>query len=173
MSIMVRTRMTKPQEVLACPYCDGDTFPVGHLSDGAPFGPWYCDKCGGSFAGKRVKGMAFELQLRAERKVKTIDVLVLPPMTLPVYFVVEGMRFELEGREEDDQRFFYEEHSCPTNWLQPEMVYYDGNADPHGLIKFVSSCDAGALPPDEPVGPNAHDDALIGLIEAAIQKENA
>ena len=57
--------------------------------------------------------------------------LVLPPSSKPVCFVVKGLRWseaELpsappETLEEatDYARFFYEEHSCPTNWLfEPE-----------------------------------------------------
>lgn len=42
----------------------------------------------------------------------------------------------------DDIGFFYEEHSCPTNWLrQCASVIEDGDNDPHGFLKFVRSVD--------------------------------
>jgi len=45
------------------------------------------------------------------------------------------------------------------------MVYFDGDPDPHGLIKFVKTRDAKDFQPDEPTGPNDHDKALIKFIE--------
>ncbi len=110
-------------------------------------------------------------------KVMTVDVLRLPPQSKPVYFVVEGMRFEDEGPFRDDditneehKQFYYEEHSCPVNWLKPTMVYFDGDTDPHGLIEFVSTVDSSAIPTDENTSPNDHDRAVETLIESAIQK---
>lgn len=60
----------------------------------------------------------------------------------PTYFV---MKDEMDLRETDtDERiaelrkFFYEEHSCPTNWLSRcIMVAQDGDTDPHGFLEFV------------------------------------
>jgi len=99
---------------------------------------------------------------------------MLPPHPTPVYFVVRGMRVEganIMPRDDEDRRaseqFFYEESSCPTNWLKPTMVYVDGDSDPHGLLKFVASRDAGAFPEDEPHGPNDHDDAVVAFIESS------
>jgi hypothetical protein len=108
---------------------------------------------------------------RQERKIKTYDVLVLKPQVESVYFVVEGMRFNGISREKigldevGHKHYFYEEHSCPTNWLKPTMVYVNGDADPHGLIEFVATIDASTLPPDQNCGPNNHDRALIELVE--------
>ena len=70
-------------------------------------------------------------------------IVCLPPQDKPVYFVLanaypsteDGL---LDSAEADaSQQYFYEEHSCPTNWLQPEVVAFDGDLDPHGLIEYV------------------------------------
>ncbi len=134
---------------------------------------WYCDACGQRyelvFDPSYADGVEVTL-LPGERTVKTLDLLVLRPQDKPVYFVVEGSRLEgmadPEGyNEEDGKRFMYEEHSCPINWLRPEVIYHDGDADPHGIIKFVATRDASTFPADEPVGPNDRDDELTRFIE--------
>ena len=82
-------------------------------------------------------------------------------------YLREVRAFPLLTPEEESElaEFYYEEHSCPTNWLKPEMVYHDGDSDPHGLIEFVSRKDADALPPDQDFGPNDFDFAVIDLIQ--------
>ena len=36
-------------------------------------------------------------------------------------------------------QYFYEEHTCPTNWLRIPMISVAGNHDPHGLFEFVDA----------------------------------
>jgi hypothetical protein len=71
----------------------------------------------------------------------------------PLYFVME----ERYGKpdEEDYQgnrQYFYEEHSCPTNWLPTCVaVIEDGDTDPHGFLTFVRSV---PIPPGYKEDPN-------------------
>ncbi len=38
----------------------------------------------------------------------------------------------------DSQRYYYEEHTCPSNFLGVEKVMDDsGDEDPHGIFAFV------------------------------------
>jgi hypothetical protein len=42
----------------------------------------------------------------------------------------------------EHQRYFYDEHTCPTNYLsQVEMISFEGSNDPHGVFEFVSVVD--------------------------------
>lgn len=67
----------------------------------------------------------------------------------PVYFVMEHPRYHAPGIEPDPaaanqehQRYFFEEHSCPTNWLRECVaVIKGGNDDPHGFLEFVRAVD--------------------------------
>lgn len=176
-----------------CPSCGQDAGSVDHLLNLKTSTSWYCDSCGEKYALTFHGGGRVDIAKDKGRKVTTLDLLVLRPQDKPVYFIVEGMRFEdepsvidkihynaaklrgesvtLEISERTDteehghKQFYYESHSCPTNWLKPEMVYFDGDSDPHGVIEFVAYVDSASLPPDENFGPNAHDDALVAFIE--------
>ena len=154
-----------------CPWCGHEAGCIDHLIGLTTQTTWYCDTCGHAYALQFDASGVVAISQAPGRNISTTDVLVLPPQDTPVYFVVPGMRFE--GRADEDVRdeaahkhYFYEEHSCPVNWLRPEMVSHEGNSDPHGLLRFVVSVDSETLPPDETSGPNDHDDALERLIEA-------
>ena len=168
----------KQRSHIVCPYCGHDDgFSCDHIT--GSFGPWHCKACGYSIRGTRTADGSFDIEQCAERRIDTVDVLLLKPNDKPVYFVLKGMRFEYPpsspnhdpNRDEaDSKRFFYEEHSCPTNWLEPKMVYYDGDADPHGLLEFVATRDESTFPPDETWGPNARDQAFVDFIESVAVK---
>lgn len=165
MSIVQRTTT-----YAVCPHCQQDAGEVDHLLGQQFTTEWYCNNCGKQYRLDFDTSGHVEITRLAGLKITTLDLLVLPPQKEPVYFVVEGMRFEggRDGGERDEadaKQFLYEEHSCPTNWLQPKMVWHDGDSDPHGLIEYVAHVDADALPPDESHGPNDRDFALIALIE--------
>lgn len=152
-----------------CPQCGEDAGIVDHLLGQTTWTAWYCDSCGQRYGLDFKADGTVGIEAMPERIVKTFDLLILEPQEHPVYFIVEGMRFEGTDDNRSPEhaaRFHYEEHSCPTNWLKPEVVYYKGDTDPHGLIEFVATRDAGSFPSDDnPVGPNAHDDALVAFIE--------
>ncbi len=164
MSIVTRTKT-----YAVCPSCGEDGGEIDHLLGTKARTSWYCDACGQEYALDFSANGNVDITVAKGRKIATTDLLMLPPQTQPVYFVVQGMRFIEKRHYEQDEHagkeFFYEEHSCPTNWLKPEMVYCDGDSDPHGLIRFVSHVDSDSLPPDEMVSPNDHDAALIAFIE--------
>ena len=89
---------------------------------------------------------------------KTLNLLALEPHDRLIYFVVAGMRYhERPGDDVDSSRYFYEEHSCPTNWISKTvMISVDGDTDPHGFLTFVRSVPMPTMPGD----PN-EDDALM------------
>lgn len=60
----------------------------------------------------------------------------------PVYFVVEGLSHWPEDKEQTmwkHARYFYEEHTCPTNFIRIPMISWAGNHDPHGVFQFVDA----------------------------------
>lgn len=71
---------------------------------------------------------------------KTLTLLRLDPQEHPVYFVVET--YGDPPATEDDREhlmYFYEEHSCPTNYIRCEAIISKNDTDPHGLFTYVRS----------------------------------
>jgi len=128
---------------IVCPHCQGDTGSyIDHLlEDKLPkeVGPWSCDACGNYFELVINSATDIDIKLLDYKRVEKLEVLlVLPPQDKPLYVVVEGMDFVKKGEAMDlDKSYFYNEHSCPTNWLKADRIYFDGDADPHGLFRFV------------------------------------
>jgi hypothetical protein len=97
---------------------------------------------------------------------KTYDLLVLPPQTKPVYFIVEREDDPQYNQTDESRKFLYESHSCPTNWLQLVHMAHDGDNDPHGLILYVGNKKESELPEDDIVGPNDRDRAFDAWIKS-------
>lgn len=73
---------------------------------------------------------------------QTLVLLKIELESVPVYFVVEGLS---EWPEDKDRpmltaaRYFYEEHTCPTNFICIPMISHGGDHDPHGVFRFVDA----------------------------------
>lgn len=168
--------MTYQKTCVICPHCEAKTdASIDHLKPGQPAGPWYCDACGGSYnlIGGASPSEAVVTK-GASRKTPTLDLLVLNPQDAPVYvalrgFIIHDNPYSFTGRprgavesehEQGMARFFYETHSCPTNWLQHiAMLAHKGDTDPHGLLTFVRR-----VPLPAPVGGQdcqAEDEAIL------------
>lgn len=68
----------------------------------------------------------------------------------PVYFIMDHNRWHptpVHGEDSDEanqehQRYTFEEHSCPTNWIaECVAIIQNGDADPHGFLEFVRAAD--------------------------------
>lgn len=152
----------KPEVYIHCPFCGEGEHRVDHLfeyaqdpkkSPGGLFeaGPWHCK----NIACLRV----FNLQAFADESVKTIETeRASNEIYAPVYVLLRRgdlfilldahthidrtayMSGEPMCQEKQDQiRYYYEEHTCPTNWMQGcvHMLSLDGDTDPHGAFDFV------------------------------------
>lgn len=71
----------------------------------------------------------------------------------PVFFVVKGLAKAHASDEEmqSSAAYFYEEHSCPTNWLRDCVaVIENGGDDPHGFLEHVRTVQvSNALEPED------------------------
>lgn len=147
--------MTHSRLFAVCPHCNAHTDSrLDHLEVGASFGPWDCDECGMPYGGV-FQGADTVLKKREKtsERIPAMVLLEFPPSDKPVRFLLSGTRFrylkDTDSPEEAENsvRFFYEEHSCPTNWLgEVEMVIFDGDADPHGFLRYVRHVENPALP---------------------------
>jgi hypothetical protein len=140
------------RDYIACPACGEGEHRVDHLYDmqmPSKFGPWYCDKCGAAFAGEvmgsgNVKVWPSE---SCDRFTRSMALLKFDGKDGTVFFVLDHGRYHAPGTESDEenqrhQRYFFEEHSCPTNWLRKCVaVIKNGDCDPHGFLDFVRAAD--------------------------------
>lgn len=70
---------------------------------------------------------------------KTLDLLRLFTRDgAPVYFVVQSSAI-LHERNPLDASYYFNEHSCPTNYVPVEAIATRGGLDPHGVFEYVRS----------------------------------
>ncbi len=123
-----------------CVACAQHEFAFEHLHENYQTW-WYCDDCGAS---NKVTTKNGELDVEIEpgrRKEKLLVTLELPPQLAPIRLEVRGMKLHGEGLrgEDEDEAYFYEEHTCPSNSLRAVQEVFAGDQeDPHGLLKYVS-----------------------------------
>ena len=153
---------TSPQRYVACPNCGKGEHRVSHLMTGpfenATAGPWYCDHCLWGFSLKHMGGGLFAVETRKRGLVKTAVTLEIRAEDTPLTLIADGMRFidsedePVEGEERDERdRYFFEEHTCPSNVLGVEVMRGDDD-DPHGVLHYVKTEIVR-----RPVAPNATD----------------
>ncbi len=122
-----------------CPHCGSKSNQVSHLfNDGkqhTTFGPWYCDECGNAYKGK-VIGKNVYIEKTDGKKDKCLTMLRKDNALI----IFEDMYFNGE-LDLENKKYFYEEHTCPTNYLKVDMVVdlNDGDKDPHGIFEFITT----------------------------------
>jgi hypothetical protein len=124
-----------------CPNCNGQEFAVEHLmGKHTKAGPWGCDDCGQAWW-VEIKGEAVEATRAPQHDYgpHVAVILEIPPQKEPIRFKLHARQYSLE-RTNEEARFLYEEHTCPTNWLgEVTDLYLGEDPDPHHIIRFVES----------------------------------
>lgn len=140
---------TYTREYLTCPWCGGESGQrVDHLYTAATFpvhgGPWYCDDCGMPMDVLVIAPGDVETSRSANHgsRVRSMVLLRADGVDCPVYLVFDHDRYLGDTDDQEHQRFLFEEHSCPQNWMHECVaIIKDGDCDPHGFFKFVRSVD--------------------------------
>ena len=137
---MIQTPFIDQTKYIFCLACGQGRSAVSHLQVGAETA-WYCDECGVRFSVRVISADQVEtIPSLTERKVKT---LVTLRSDAPVTLIVEGMRLENDSKPDDweNDSFFYDEHTCPTNYLTEvvKVIAEDGDEDPHGIFAYVKT----------------------------------
>jgi len=120
-----------------CPWCGKRSdSPINHLLNQSLVTTWYCHECGESFDLKfDGTGKLWTAKVLDRRCDKILVLLRYGSMGL----IVEGS--SIAGNP-GQQRYFYEEHACPTNFMRHIKVIIDlkdGNIDPHGIFRFIGT----------------------------------
>lgn len=152
------TIIEKIQHHVCCLECGAPVGTIDHLpeiaasrEDGIDYvtwGPWYCDKCGASIQGQTyTDGRTLVRPGKNRKEERAVLLRYSTPMADTFYLVVKGMRFHPSESEEEERkhdRYFYEEHTCPINYLRDTLGVIlgspgDWDEDPHGLFEYVGS----------------------------------
>lgn len=151
-----------------CPSCKKHEFEVEHLFQGPEavvawdeisgkheehvreVGPWQCDECDATWKVRvHPSDGTIDVVPAPQRSWHNWDVLELARADKTVIrLVVPGLSFERERKLDEElerKRYYYEEHTCPTNYLHSAVIVTSGDpadwgdADPHGLFRFVTT----------------------------------
>ena len=143
------------QEYFSCLSCGKHDFRVDHLF-GETYktaGTWYCDVCG---EGHKVQVNRRDVlaELTGTQRFFTSTLLKLRPDVGDVWLTIRSRYFSNhhggkpapeEPWFDSSNRYFYEEGTCPVNYLKDVIeilqVAPDGEActDPHGIFEYVMS----------------------------------
>jgi hypothetical protein len=124
-----------------CCVCDKHEFRIDHISIGQKV-RWSCDYCGNEL---HIAVSAASCDVEPTGKLQTPVTITLRSKTVPqITLKLHSWKYahsEDESKEEYEghQQYFYDEHTCPTNFMsQVEQIIFDGDTDPHGVFEFVS-----------------------------------
>ncbi len=165
------------KRMLTCLACDDGRFEIEHLLGPGErqWGPWYCKDCGEGHRGVAGNDEVRIYELTGDRLDKPMVLLKLEDLPGDVFLVVRGFYRarqhdgkpvpEGEPFVDDGQRYYYDEHTCPTNYMREVVeilvVTPDGqpDSDPHGIFQYVSSRHGYD-------GDTFDDDDLVGRLAA-------
>lgn len=127
---------------IPCPSCKEGFWRGDHLTIGFKT-YWACDECHHYSDIERVSETDFKVSLRPEIETPitvTLESITVPKITLKLNAWKYGHSQKYTKEEyESHQRYYYDEHTCPTNWTsQIEQIIFEGDTDPHGVFQFVS-----------------------------------
>ncbi|HVZ88069.1 MAG TPA: hypothetical protein VHG72_13945 [Polyangia bacterium] len=165
---------------VVCPSCNKAAGTIDHMiEDAIRLGEpsricgWFCDRCGWEYAGTVYADGSATVEKTGKRKIETRVLLKLEPLKGDVFIEVEGMTFlgvgeTIEGKDLiEDSRYYYEEHTCPTNYLRVVQELWEGDYghDPHGMFRVVDVVPA----PPEHTGVPIDDPFPAGVFDAQVR----
>jgi hypothetical protein len=132
---------------LPCPNCKDGGWRVDQLGI-YDIVEWECPHCHTQSKIEPLGIYDFEVTPALIKRRKTPITVTLRSITEPPITVkVNAWKYDhsQDTPQEDfieQERYFYNEHTCPTNWLQDiQQIEFEGDTDPHGVFEFVSVAD--------------------------------
>lgn len=125
-----------------CTVCEKEDFRFDHLSIDAVV-KWTCEKCGNELNILRLGEKEVDV-VPTGRSQTPVTVTLVSETSPPIEFKLNTWKYahsqNLSREEyESHETYFYNEHTCPTNWVSLiEQIKVGEDTDPHGLFRFVS-----------------------------------
>lgn len=125
---------------VACPECNQHKWHIEHLFEKRFDNReciWSCDKCSARFKFLVVKGV-FTMTPTEQDSTRCL-VLLRHRHDKKTLIVVKGYTHGSDDyiTEAGHKRYFYEEHTCPTNFLGVLKISREGDQDYHGIFEYV------------------------------------
>ena len=139
---MIKSVQAKVRLYAPCLSCKDGSFRFDHLKIGQEV-RWKCDKCGVEIYLQRESEVETSVELTGNRNIP-ITVTLKSNTEPPIFAKINTWKYvhsqDLSDEDFiDHEKYFYEEHTCPTNWFRDvEQISVNGDNDPHGLFEFVS-----------------------------------
>lgn len=151
---MIQGTFTKLERYILCPGCGKDDFRVDHLSAGTKTA-WYCDECGVRFRLHVLSAREVECEVTTEPRKEPR--LVVLQSDAPVTLHLKTFTIFPGDDETGNASYFYNEGTCPTNFMSEVIKVIDasGDDDPHGVFRFVS------IEPWPPQAELRHDGGML------------
>lgn len=137
---------------IACIQCGEPVGTFDHLKPMTIAGPWYCQSCGHGHEVWMAEGGP-EVKSFNYRQVKVLTLLKLDKTNGRSVFLVQQSSSTVHADSPDEDavsdkaqsndRHYYEEHMCPGNVLNCEVMTYAGpdniDTDPHGILRHIQT----------------------------------
>jgi hypothetical protein len=149
MIVQAKTRLYIP-----CPSCTDGVWRADQISIGFKTN-WSCDQCQENVSVERISETDFRTTPTGRKNTPvtvTLQSITEPKITLKLntWKYAHSQNETLEDYE-SHERYFYNEHTCPTNWTRGIVeIIFEGDHDPHGVFEFVSVVDGHLV--DDPFG---------------------
>lgn len=142
---------------IECPVCHEGSWRVDHLERGMWGYSWSCNECHNYFDIQRQTELDFDVvQIEGPEGKETPVTVTLSSVTLPqIILKLNTWKYghsQNQTPEEylENQRYFYDEHTCPTNWTNEIVaILFEGQLDPHGVFRLLSIEDGYYVDPNE------------------------
>lgn len=133
-----------------CPHCNNHNFIYEHLCrQGVPGEwKWNCPKCVSDISFSLNEQLAIEVtNIKVAKHPKALVLLRLEPndgdsLKKPLYLIITTLNYthtEDLAEYSKQEEYYYDIHTCPSNFLGGATVVYGDDDDPHGIFKFVEA----------------------------------
>lgn len=133
-----------------CPHCNNHKFNYEHLCQQEVAGEWrwFCNNCGSEISFSLNEQLELEVtNIKVAKHPKALVLLRLEPndgdsLKKPLYLIISTLNYrhtEDLAEYADQQAYYYNEHTCPSNFLGGNTVIYGNDDDPHGIFQFVEA----------------------------------
>lgn len=126
---------------LSCPKCGQRGYCVDHRVKPGESTTWTedCDACDQKFQYTLSADGLLTYEERPQDRIGMLCLLEYHNNKVPLRLVVKSKAYKHNGDYDFDKSYYFEEHTCPTNFFDVVVICDAGDLDPHGVFQLVRS----------------------------------